>query len=95
MLCHQPDLFPRIAQRSVDLTLSGHYHGGQIKFEFFGVSVSPAHLITEFVEGFYRRGHSQLYVSRGIGITGPPARLNASPEITVLRLIPPDPTVLG
>ena len=62
---------------------------GQIKFEFFGFAVSPAHLISEFVEGMYRRGHSQLYVSRGIGITRPPARLNAPPEITVLRLTPP------
>jgi predicted MPP superfamily phosphohydrolase len=88
MLCHQPDLFPAIAQRPVDLTLSGHYHGGQIKFEFFGFAVSPAHLITAFVEGFYRRGQAQLYVSRGIGITGPPVRLNAPPEITVLRLTP-------
>lgn len=88
MLCHQPDLFPAIARRPVDLTLAGHYHGGQIKFDFFGFAVSPAHLITEFVEGLYRRGHAQLYVSRGIGITGPPARLNARPEITVLRLTP-------
>lgn len=88
MLCHQPDLFPAIAQRAVDLTLAGHYHGGQIKLEFFGFAVSPAHLITAFVEGFYRHGQALLYVSRGIGITGPPVRLNAPPEITVLRLVP-------
>jgi hypothetical protein len=88
MLCHQPDLFPALAQRRVELTLSGHYHGGQVKLQFFGLAVSPAHLITEFVEGFYRRGPSQLYVSRGIGITGPPVRLNAPPEVTVLRLEP-------
>lgn len=86
MLCHQPDLFPAIVQRGVDLTLSGHYHGGQVKLQLLGMTVSPAHLISEFVEGHYSHGRSQLYVSRGIGITGPPVRLNAPPEITLLHL---------
>jgi predicted MPP superfamily phosphohydrolase len=86
MLCHQPDLFPRAAERHVDLTLAGHYHGGQIKLQFLGLEVSPAHLVSAFVEGLYFRDRSQLYVSRGIGITGPPARLNARPEITLLHL---------
>jgi uncharacterized protein len=86
MLCHQPDLFPAVVQRGIDLTLAGHYHGGQVKVQFLGMAVSPAHLISEFVEGLYIRGRSQLYVSRGIGITGPPVRLNAPPEITLLHL---------
>lgn len=86
MLCHQPDLFPAVVQRGIDLTLAGHYHGGQVKLRFLGLEISPAHLVSEFVEGLYAQGRSQLYVSRGIGITGPPARLNASPEITLLHL---------
>jgi uncharacterized protein len=86
MLCHQPDLFPASVHRAVELMLSGHYHGGQVKLQFMGMTVSPAHLISEFVEGHYRQGPSQLYVSRGIGITGPPVRLNAPPEITLLHL---------
>jgi predicted MPP superfamily phosphohydrolase len=86
MLCHQPDLFPAVVQREIDLTLAGHYHGGQVKLQFLGMAISPAHLISEFVEGLYIQGRSQLYVSRGIGITGPPVRLNAPPEITLLHL---------
>jgi predicted MPP superfamily phosphohydrolase len=86
MLCHQPDLFPAVVQRDIDLTLAGHYHGGQVTFQFLGLRLSPAHLVSDFVEGLYARGRSQLYVSRGIGITGPPARLNAAPEITLLHL---------
>jgi predicted MPP superfamily phosphohydrolase len=86
MLCHQPDLFPAVVQRGIDLTLAGHYHGGQVKLQFLGRALSPAHLLSEFVEGLYVRGESLLYVSRGIGITGPPVRLNASPEITLLHL---------
>jgi predicted MPP superfamily phosphohydrolase len=86
MLCHQPDLFPAVVQRDIDLTLAGHYHGGQVKLRFLGLEISPAHLVSEFVEGLYVHGRSQLYVSRGIGITGPPVRLNARPEITLLHL---------
>jgi predicted MPP superfamily phosphohydrolase len=86
MLCHQPDLFPALVRRQVELTLAGHYHGGQVKLQAFGMEVSPAHLVSEFVQGYYVRGRSQLYVSRGIGITGPPVRLNARPEITLLHL---------
>jgi uncharacterized protein len=86
MLCHQPDLFPAVVQRGIDLTLAGHYHGGQVKLQFLGMAVSPAHFISQFVEGLHVQGRSQLYVSRGIGITGPPVRLNARPEITLLHL---------
>jgi predicted MPP superfamily phosphohydrolase len=86
MLCHQPDLFPALVRRGVELTLAGHYHGGQVKLQFLGMAVSPAHFVSQFVEGLYVQGGSQLYVSRGIGITGPPVRLNATPEITLLHL---------
>jgi uncharacterized protein len=87
MLCHQPDLFPAVVRRRIDLTLAGHYHGGQITLRCLGMALSPAHLISEFVEGLYVRGNSQLYVSRGIGTTGPPVRLNAPAEITLLHLV--------
>jgi uncharacterized protein len=87
MLCHQPDLFPAAVERQIELTLAGHYHGGQVKLPFLGMAVSPAHLVSEFVEGLYIKGQSQLYVSRGIGVTGPPVRLNARPEITLLHLV--------
>jgi uncharacterized protein len=86
MLCHQPDLFPAVVQRGIDLTLAGHYHGGQVKLRFLDLEFSLAHLVSEFVEGLYIQERSQLYVSRGIGITGPPVRLNARPEITLLHL---------
>ena len=75
-----------VVRRNVDLTLAGHYHGGQVKLPFFGTEVSLAHLVSEFVEGQFVQGRSQLYISRGIGISGPPICLNAQPEITLLRL---------
>jgi predicted MPP superfamily phosphohydrolase len=70
----------------VQLTLSGHYHGGQIKLRLAGEDLSLAHLRTPYPEGLYRIGSSRLYVSRGIGTTFTPVRLNAPPEVTVFHL---------
>jgi len=86
LLSHRPEIFPRAASLGIPLTLSGHYHGGQIKLGMPGAGVSLAHLRTPYVEGLFRIGASRLYVSRGIGTTFTPVRLNAPPEITVFNL---------
>jgi predicted MPP superfamily phosphohydrolase len=86
LLSHRPEIFPLAASHGVPLTLSGHYHGGQIKFGLPGLKLSLAHLITPYPEGLYRIKDSHLYVSRGIGTTFTPIRLNARPEVTLLRL---------
>ena len=87
LLSHHPEIFPRAAALGIPLTLSGHYHGGQIKLGLPGGGVSLAHLRTPYVEGLFRIGAARLYVSRGIGTTFTPVRLNAPPEITLLHLI--------
>jgi len=86
LLSHRPEIFPRAASLGIPLTLSGHYHGGQIKLGLPGAGISLAHLRTPYVEGLFRIGASCLYVSRGIGTTFTPVRLNAPPEITLLHL---------
>jgi hypothetical protein len=86
LLSHRPEIFPEAAAREIGLTLSGHYHGGQVKLNMFGLSLSIAHLLTAYTEGLYRLGRSHLYVNRGLGTTGTPVRLNAPPEITLLKL---------
>ena len=86
LLSHRPEIFPLAASRGVPLTLAGHYHGGQIKLVLPGVNLSLAHLMTPYPEGLYRIKDSHLYVSRGIGTTFTPIRLNARPEVTLLRL---------
>ena len=86
LLSHRPEIFPRAASCGISLTLSGHYHGGQIKLGRPGAGVSLAQLRTPYSEGLYRSGSSRLYVSRGIGTTFTPVRLNAPPEITLLDL---------
>jgi len=86
LLSHRPEIFPRAAEFGIPLTLSGHYHGGQVKLSLPWGDLSLAHLRTPYPEGLYRIDTSHLYVSRGIGTTFTPVRLNAPPEITLFRL---------
>jgi uncharacterized protein len=86
LLSHRPEIFPHAASLGIPLTLSGHYHGGQIKLGLPGAGISLAHLRTPYVEGLFRIGAARLYVSRGIGTTFTPVRLNAPPEITLFNL---------
>jgi predicted MPP superfamily phosphohydrolase len=83
LLAHQPRQFAEAARHDIDLTLSGHTHGGQIwPFSWLVALVQP------YVAGLHRRGDSQLYVSRGTGFWGPPMRVFAPAEITLLTLQP-------
>jgi hypothetical protein len=86
LLSHRPEIFPLAAASGIPLTLAGHWHGGQIKLVLPGMVISPAHLRSPYPEGMYRIGESRLYVSRGVGTTFTPVRLNAPPEVTVLNL---------
>ena len=86
LLSHRPEIFPRAAEMGIKLTLAGHYHGGQIVIKLPGISLSVADFKTDYPHGLFRLDGSYLYVSRGIGTTFTPARLNAEPEITFLKL---------
>ncbi len=82
LLSHNPTYFRR-SHRYADLTLSGHTHGGQIT-----MFINPAKLVLRhgLVRGHYTVDGSQLYVNRGFGTAGPPARIGSPPEITRLVL---------
>jgi len=87
LLSHDPNNFDRAAQLGIDLTLAGHTHGGQLSLEFLHRGLCLSRFETPYVSGWYEKpGGQQLYVNRGIGITGFPIRLGARPEITVLEL---------
>jgi predicted MPP superfamily phosphohydrolase len=85
LLSHHPEIFPEAAAYGIPITLSGHYHGGQIKLSLPGGDISPAHLLTPYPAGLYRINASHLYVSAGIGTTFTPVR-NVTPEVTLLHL---------
>lgn len=85
LLAHQPRQFASAAAAGVGLQLSGHTHGGQIVPWNLFVRLQQPH-----VAGLTRRGQAQLYTSRGTGFWGPPLRVGAPPEITLLTLVSPD-----
>jgi len=85
LLAHDPNLFAEASALAVDLTLSGHTHGGQLAIPGFR-GLSLARFITQFTAGLYREGRSWLYVNRGAGTTGPPVRIGAPAELAVLTL---------
>jgi hypothetical protein len=86
LLSHNPDVFPVAASQGYQLTISGHTHGGQITVEILRQNLSIARFYTPYVYGLYRQGDAAVYVTRGIGTVGVPARLGAPPEIALIRL---------
>lgn len=86
MLSHDPDRFPEMAARNVELTLSGHTHGGQIAFPFLARWINASKLAHKFHIGLYRKGDATLFVHPGLGTTGPPIRLGAAPAVVLLTL---------
>lgn len=86
LLAHDPDRFPQIAKRGVDLVLSGHTHGGQIAVPFLARWINASKLAHHYHLGIYELGDSTLYVHPGLGTTGPPIRLGVAPAVVVLTL---------
>ena len=86
LLSHNPDVFSVAAAQGFDVTLSDHTHGGQVNLEILHPDLNIARFYTPFVHGLYEAGPKRLFVSRGIGTIGIPARLGAPPEVAVLRL---------
>ena len=87
LLSHNPNSFDRAAKLGIDLTLAGHSHGGQLSLSFINRGITLVRPETAYVSGWYEKPGGQLYVNRGIGTTGPPIRLGARPEVTVLELV--------
>ncbi|MFJ7127805.1 metallophosphoesterase [Streptomyces sp. NPDC098101] len=81
LLAHQPIVVHDAVRHGVDLQLSGHTHGGQLwPGEYLADLANPT------VAGLERYGDTQLYVSRGAGAWGPPVRVGAPSDITVVEL---------
>lgn len=91
LMSHPPDFADEVVRHPrgalVDVMLSGHTHGGQIRIPFVGPLALPP-MGRKYISGFFRFNQMQLYVSRGIGTVGLPFRLNCPPEITEFTLQP-------
>jgi predicted MPP superfamily phosphohydrolase len=85
LLAHEPDFADEAARFPVDLQLSGHSHGGQIRFPLLPPLYLPQ-LAKKYILGTYQVGPLPLYTTAGLGTIGIPARLNCPPEVTLLTL---------
>ena len=89
LLYHSPDLAPEAAQSGIDLQLSGHTHGGQIRLPWYGALVTGSLYGKRFEAGRYQIEDMVLYVTRGIGLEGaaaPRVRFLCPPEIVLWEI---------
>ncbi len=82
---HEPDLADEIARHPVQIQLSGHSHGGQVRLPGIGPLLLPR-LGRRYPMGLYRVGRLRLYTNRGVGRVQPALRFNCPPEITLITL---------
>lgn len=87
LLAHRPELFEVYVDSKVDLVFSGHAHGGQFRLPFIGGVVAPNQgLFPEYDAGLYTKDDTSMVVSRGIGNSILPFRINNRPEIVLVKL---------
>lgn len=88
LLAHNPDQAEHARRSSdrVDLILSGHTHGGQVRLPWIGAVLNPAEREDLYEEGLRRRPWTQVYTSRGIGTVHLPVRFLCRPEVAILEL---------
>ncbi|MGH9395533.1 MAG: metallophosphoesterase [Terriglobia bacterium] len=85
LLCHNPEGIGEASRMGIDLMLSGHTHGGQVRLPILR-SIYRSIPGERFVDGWNQLGETQIYVSRGIGKVVVPLRVACRPEITCLSL---------
>ena len=85
LLAHEPDFADEAARHPIDLQLSGHSHGGQVRLPGLGALLTP-YLGRKYPMGLYRVGALTVYTNRGIGMIRPAIRFNCPPEVTLFTL---------
>jgi predicted MPP superfamily phosphohydrolase len=90
LLVHEPDFADSVVRYPVDLQLSGHSHGGQVRFPLMGAVYLPE-LARKYPLGLYRFGGLTLYTNAGLGTLRIPVRWNCPPEVTHITLRAPGP----
>jgi predicted MPP superfamily phosphohydrolase len=85
LLAHEPDFADEASRFPIDLQLSGHSHGGQIRLPFLPPLYLPT-MAKKYVSGIYHIGRLLLYTNDGLGTVYVPLRFNCPPEITLLTI---------
>ena len=71
----------------VDVMVSGHTHGGQVRLPYFGALAYTTRFGDKYMQGVCEGPWSKVVVSRGIGVVGVPVRLNCPPEIVEVEFV--------
>lgn len=87
LLAHSPDFMTWEKMDGIDLVLSGHTHGGQIRLPLLGAPLARISLGRKYMSGSHKFGNTWLHVNRGIGTILLPMRFLCPPEITVIEVV--------
>ena len=87
LLSHRPEAFDEYTKYDIHLVLAGHAHGGQIRIPFVGGLKAPGQgIFPKYDAGEYRKNDTTMIVSRGIGNSVFPVRINNQPEVVIVQL---------
>ena len=87
LLSHRPELFDCYVENDVDLIFSGHAHGGQLRIPFIGGIVAPNQgVFPKYDAGVFTEDNTNMVVSRGVGNSIIPLRVNNRPEVVLVEL---------
>ncbi|WP_242239302.1 metallophosphoesterase [Bacillus cereus group sp. BfR-BA-01309] len=87
LLSHRPEFLTEYADEQIDLVLSGHAHGGQVRLPFIGGLVAPNQgIFPTYTAGLYEIQNTSMVVSRGLGNSIIPQRIFNRPELVVVQL---------
>ena len=87
LLSHRPEFISLYSESKINIVFSGHAHGGAIRIPKLGGLIAPHQgLFPQYCEGITRVGDTEFIVSRGLGYSGIPFRINNRPEVIVTKL---------
>ncbi len=87
LLAHRPEYYDDYVSADVDLVFSGHAHGGQFRLPFIGGLIAPGQgFFPKYDSGLYESGNTHMIVSRGLGNSIIPVRINNRPELIIAEL---------
>ena len=87
LLSHRPELFDIYVEKQINLILTGHAHGGQIRIPFIGGIVAPNQgFFPKYTSGIFEENKTTMVVNRGIGNSILPFRINNRPELVVITI---------
>lgn len=87
LLIHRPELFEIYVKNKIDLALTGHTHGGQIRIPLIGGIIAPSQgFFPKYDAGLFQKNGTNMIISKGIGDSSFPFRVNDNPEVVLIEL---------